>query len=79
MLWSKSFWIDATERAIKTFAQSALAVVGVGVTDIMSVNWMGVLSVGAGAAFVSLLTSVASERTGISGTASLTTVVEPVR
>lgn len=79
MLWSRSFWVDATERAVKTFAQSALATLGVGATDIMSVNWMGVLSVGAGAAVVSVLTSIASERTGISGTASLTTVVEPVR
>lgn len=79
MLWSKAFWADATERAIKTFAQSALATFGVGAVDLLSVNWLGVVSVGAGAAVVSLLTSLASERVGSRGTASLTHFVEPVR
>ncbi len=71
MLWSKAFWLDATERAVKTFAQSALATFGVGATNIMSVDWQGVLSVGAGAALVSVLTSVASERVGTKGSPSL--------
>lgn len=55
------FWADAAERAVKTFAQSALATLGAGAVDILSVNWVAVLAVGAGAAVVSVLTSLASE------------------
>lgn len=71
-------WLkDALERAAKTFAQSALATLGLGTVDVLAVNWVGVLSVGAGAALISLLTSMASEPVGRGGTASLTHAVEP--
>lgn len=63
-LASPQFWADAAERAVKTFAQSALATLGAGAVDILSVNWVGVLTVGGGAAIVSLLTSLASEPRG---------------
>jgi Putative lactococcus lactis phage r1t holin len=71
---SKLFWADALERAVKTFAQSALATLGLGSVDVLSTNWVGVLSVGAGAAVVSILTSVASEPR--SGTLSPASVVK---
>lgn len=72
-----SFWRDATERAIKTACQSALATLGLGSVDVLAVNWVGVLSVGAGAALISVLTSIASEPVGVGGTASMTKAVEP--
>lgn len=58
-IFSKAFWLGATERALKTFAQSLVAalVVGVGVLDI---DWVGALSVAAAATLASLLTSVAN-------------------
>ena len=56
---SKQFWQDTTERAVKTFAQALLGVFVAGVT-IMSVSWVDALAVGATAALVSVLTSVAS-------------------
>jgi hypothetical protein len=59
-MFSKLWLKDAAERAIKTFAQSALATLGLGATDILSTDWVGVLSVGGGAAVVSVLTSLLS-------------------
>lgn len=56
---SAKFWQDAAERALKTAAQSVLAVFVAGVT-IMSVDWVDTLAIGATAALVSVLTSVAS-------------------
>lgn len=55
------FWKDAGSRALKTFAQSMLAALGAGQVDILNTNLLGAFSVGAGAALVSLLMSLASE------------------
>lgn len=70
-MFTRAFWIDATERAIKTFAQALVAVFVAGVT-ILSVPWLDALAVAATAALVSVLTSVASLELGQSGTASAT-------
>lgn len=56
---SRQFWEDAAERAGKTFAQALLGVFVAGVT-IMSVDWVDTLAIGATAALVSVLTSIAS-------------------
>lgn len=71
-LFTRKFVIDAADRAVRTFAQSALGAGIVGATDILSVNWIGVLSVGGLAAAISVLTSLAAERVGEPGTASVT-------
>ncbi|RLP74342.1 Holin [Mycetocola tolaasinivorans] len=61
---TKDFWIYAGERAIKTFAQTAVAVIGTGAIGIIDVDWAGVVSASTLAGVVSLLTSVYShERT----------------
>jgi hypothetical protein len=54
----KRFHAYATERALKTFAQTALATISVGATGIFSVDWVNVSSVSALAMVMSLLTSV---------------------
>lgn len=76
-MWTKTFWKDAIERAIKTFAQTLVTLLGAGAVDLLSVDWVSGLSVAGGAALVSVLTSVGSEHFGTSGTASLTKAVEP--
>lgn len=48
----------ATERALKTFSQTALATIGVGAAGILEVDWVNVLSVSSLALVMSLLTSV---------------------
>jgi len=54
----KRFHDYATERAIKTVAQVAIATIGVGAVGIMDVQWGNVASVAALAGVMSLLTSV---------------------
>jgi hypothetical protein len=54
----KKFHAYATERAIKTFAQTALATISIGASGILEVDWLNVLSVSSLALVMSLLTSV---------------------
>lgn len=70
-MWTKQFWVDAAERAIRTFAQALIAILGAGAVNILTVDWVQALSVGAGAAILSILTSIASSGFGVKGTPSL--------
>lgn len=71
---------DLVERAIASFAGGALSVLGVGAIDLVNVNWVTVVTVGAGAAVVSILKSVAAKSTGDANNASLvpSLVTKPV-
>lgn len=68
---TKSFWKDALERAVKTAAQTAVALIGTGLVGIIDVDWANIASVSGVAALVSVLTSVASGPVGDADTASL--------
>lgn len=70
-IFHRTFLIDAAERAVKTVAQSAAALLvgnGVGLLD---VDWVGVGSVAGLAGVVSLLTSIGSASVGSDDSASL--------
>ena len=54
-VFTKEWWIAAGVRALKTFAEGALAVIGTQAAFIHEVNWLMVLSGGALAAVVSFL------------------------
>jgi len=56
-----SFWSGVLDRAIKTFAQTLLGsvVIGVGVLDI---DWKGALGITATAVLASVLTSIADAK-----------------
>ena len=71
--FTKAFFLATLERSIKTFAQTLVAVLGVGFLDILKTDWVQSLSVAAGAAVLSILTSVASAEIGKMGGPSLTT------
>ena len=54
----KAYFEYATERCVKTVAQTMLATIGVDAVGIMSVDWVNVVSVSLLAGVMSLLTSV---------------------
>lgn len=58
-LKSKIWWDKATVRAIKTAAQSGLAVVGTGSVGLMQVDWLNLLSIMAMSVILSYVTSLA--------------------
>lgn len=61
-MWSVKFWKLAIERAVKTFAQSLLAVLGGGSLNLISVDAEAALGISVGAALLSVLTSLASAK-----------------
>lgn len=60
---NKEYWIRwvkaATNRAVRTVAQTAVALIGTNAIGITEVDWIGVASGAALAGVVSLLTSLA--------------------
>ena len=60
MLTSKAFWASAGERAVKTVAQTALAILGTDqLISALEVDWTEVGGVALLAGILSLLTSIA--------------------
>jgi len=70
-VFTRTFALDAAERAAKTFAQTVVAFFGAGALNIVTAQWGEALSLGAGAAVLSVLTSVASSRVHNADSASL--------
>lgn len=60
-MFSKAFWKAAAERAVKTAAQTAVVLLGADMVDVLSLDWVNIASLSAGAALVSVLTSIASD------------------
>ena len=54
----KTFIRAASIRAVKTIAQTAVALLGTGALGILDVDWLNVLSASTLAGIVSLLTSI---------------------
>jgi len=75
-MWTLNFWKQAIERAIKTLAQTLIALLGAGTTDLLDVDFGNSLAVSGLAALLSVLTSIASAGAGPQkGTASLVAIV----
>ena len=70
-MFTPEFLKDAVERALRTAAQALIAFFGADVTGVLAVDWKAAFSVAAGAAVVSLLTSVVASGVGTKGTAAL--------
>ncbi len=63
-MFNQTFLKDTAERAVKTFAQSMVAVMTAGATGVLDVDWMNALSVSLLATLVSVLTSLGSGYVG---------------
>lgn len=59
-MFTKDFWVDAFERAIRTACQAALSAGVVGGVGLFDVDWLNVCGIALVAAIASVLTSVAS-------------------
>ncbi len=55
---TRKWWAAAFIRALKTFAQTVVALVGVDAIGIAQVDWVGILSAAALALVLSFLTSI---------------------
>lgn len=71
------FWRAAGERAIKTLAQTLVALIGANAASIMELDWGQILGVAATATVLSILTSVASANFGPTGPSLADETVEP--
>lgn len=63
-MFTKTFWKDTAERAVKTFAQSMVAVMTAGATGVLDVDWKNAVSVALLATLVSVFTSIGSGTVG---------------
>jgi hypothetical protein len=71
-MFTKHFWIDALERAIKTIAQVFLAVVlEEQIFNAFELDWTQIAGIATGAGLVSVATSLASSRFGKHDSASI--------
>lgn len=66
-MWSHTFWVAVTERAVKTVCQTAAALLVGNGTGLLDADWRGVLSVSLMAGLVSVLTSIGSGTIGNDG------------
>ena len=57
---TKTFWLAVLERAVKTLAQTAVALLTGSATGLLDVDWVQLASMSGMAALVSVLTSLAS-------------------
>lgn len=76
-IFTKTFVVDALERAAKTAAQSVILALGGGATNVLTLDWATLAGAAGGGALLSLLTSIGSAGIRDTGTASLTTAVGP--
>ena len=56
---SVPFWTGTFDRAVSTFAQTALGSLVIGQTGLIGLDWVGVASIAGAAALISALQSVA--------------------
>lgn len=71
------FWKAAGERAIKTLAQTLVALIGANAVSVMELDWAQMIGVAATATILSVLTSIASANFGNTGPSLADETIEP--
>ena len=77
-MFLRSFWVASTERAVKTAAQTFLALAGATAFNVLTADWQTLLGVSAGAAVLSYATSLVSAQVMGDGSPSLVPEAEGV-
>ena len=57
---NKSFWRSALIRALRTFCQSLVTLIGTDAVNIVNIDWLTIIGISATTAVMSLLTSIAT-------------------
>lgn len=71
-MYSRTFWLAVLERALKSAAQCLIGLwIGDNALDLIHVDWPHTLGLAAGAALLSVLTSIVSAPLGEAGSPSL--------
>lgn len=71
-MWTREFWLGLTERATKSAAQCLIGLwLGDDAFNLIQVDWPHALGLAAGAAVLSVLTSIVSAPIGVTGSPSL--------
>jgi hypothetical protein len=72
-MFTKIFLRQVAERAVKTFAQTFVALAGVSQMDWLSLDWAQLAATSGIAAGLSVLTSIASDKIGPTDSPSIVT------
>lgn len=59
-MFNKIFWMESTERAIKTLAQFIIVLGSAGALNVLTVDWKTNIGLALGAALLSYATSIVS-------------------
>lgn len=78
MMFNKLFLKQLAERAIKTFAQTLVALAGASQMDWLSLDWPQLAATSAIAAGLSVLTSIASDKIGPTDTPSVVSTFQRI-
>jgi Putative lactococcus lactis phage r1t holin len=71
MIYTKDFWVQATERAIKTFAQFIVVLFTAEAFDMLTLDWQQTGLAALAGVVVSYATSIVSANIGEKGSPSL--------
>jgi hypothetical protein len=63
-MFTKKFWMESSERALKTFAQFILVLGAAGTLNVFTVDWKTNIGLALGGALVSYATSIVSANIG---------------
>jgi hypothetical protein len=63
-MWSGKFWRDASERTVRTMAQTLLALLGNQVVNVVALDWAQIMSITVGAGIVAVLTAIVATGVG---------------
>jgi len=77
-MFTKTFWAAAGERAVKSAAQTLLLLFGGDGLNLLQLDWPTVLGLAAGAAVLSVLTSMVSAAAPVGAPGSPSLTVETV-
>ena len=75
-MFTKIFLVQLAERAVKTFAQTLVALAGASQMDWLNLDWQHLTATAAIAAGLSALTSIASDKIGPADSPSMVNLYE---